>query len=314
MIRSKMLLTAVLAVGGLVGWFATTREPATVAQTPTPTAQPVPTATGAEAGIKAITADYAKAFNAGDAKSAAKLWTTTGEYEGADGLVLQGRDEIEKSLVEFFKANPKRTADIRIGAVKLMGRGLASVEGVVTMKSPGSNEVIESRYVALHTLEEGQWLAVSVSEWVPDAATDVSAKNLEWLVGEWTTKDGSGGEVNMTYSWDEAKAFLTGTYTVLKDGKKLSSGTQVIGKNPGGGLRSWMFDSSGTTNDGLWVRDDNRWVNDSFGLLPDGTEVYSVSVMIPLGPDAFTWQTTEREIDGVAASPLPPIKVTRVKK
>jgi hypothetical protein len=100
----------------------------------------------------------------------------------------------------------------------------------------------------------------------------------------------------------------------MKDGKTISSGTQVIGRNPAGGLRSWLFDSTGTTSDGVWVRDENRWINEASGVLPDGTEVNSVNVLIPLGPDAFTWQTTERDLDGVAVEGLPPVKVTRVKK
>jgi len=317
MTRFAFLLAAVFAAGGLAGWLASTREPAAVAQEPTvvlATAQPPAKAEGAEAGIKAITAEYAKAFTAHDAKAAAALWTANGEYEGAEGEVVTGRDEIEKSLAAFFKANPKATAEVRVESVKVMGRGLATAEGVVALKTPGAESVLESRYLALHTLEDGKWLAVSVKEWVPDPATDVSTKNLEWLVGEWTAKGDAGAEVKIVYAWDEDKVFITGKYTVTKDGKTISKGTQVFGRNPGGGLRSWMFDSSGTTSDGLWVRDDKRWVNEASGMLPDGTGVTSVNVIIPLGPDAFTWQTTEREVDGVAAAALPPVKVIRVKK
>jgi uncharacterized protein (TIGR02246 family) len=268
MTRSAILLAAVFAAGGLVGWLVATRGSAAGAQQPAPTPAPLPAAPaaeqppaktdGAEAGIQAITAEYQKAFNAADAKAASTLWTTSGEYEGADGLLIQGREEIEKSLGAFFKAHPKATAEIRVESVKVMGRGLATAEGVVALKTPGEETAVESRYLALHTLEDGKWLAVSVKEWVPDPATDVSTKNLEWLVGEWAAKGDAGAEVSIVDSWGEEKMFITGKYTVMKDGKKMSSGTQVIGKNPGGGLRSWMFDSTGTTSDGIWLRDDKR--------------------------------------------------------
>jgi len=309
--RPALLLVAVFAVGGLAGWHATgTRGPAAFAQQPD---APPAKAEGAEAGVKAITADYVKAFNAADAKAAALLWTATGEYVGDDGEPVVGRDEIEKSLAAYFKAHPKATAEVRVESVRAMGRGLASVEGVVTIKLPGAESPSESRYTALHVNEDGRWPAASVAEWVPDPATDVSTKNLEWLVGEWESK-GDGGELKIVYALGEEKVFLTGKYTLTKNGEVVSKGTQVIGRNPAGGLRSWMFDSTGTTSDAIWVRDEGRWISEADGVLPDGTTVFSVNVLIPLGPDAFTWQTTEREVNGEAAPGLPPVKVTRVKK
>jgi uncharacterized protein (TIGR02246 family) len=313
------LIFALLAAGAAAAIAGLREQPAKDNPTPAPVAvpiaatQPPAKATGAEAGIKAITAEYQKAFNAADAKAAAALWTAEGEYVPIEGDIIVGRAEIEKSLAEFFKANPKATAEVEVKSVKVIGRGTASAEGVVRLKLPGNDPVVESRYTALHVLEDGKWLAASVKEWVPDPATSVTVKDIEWLIGEWTAK-GEAGELKITYAWDENKVFLNGKYTITKDGKTVSSGTQVIGTNPLGGLRSWMFDSSGTTCDSVWVRDDKRWVSDALGLLPDGTEIISTNVIVPLGPDAFTWQTTEREADGVPLPALPPVKITRVKK
>ncbi len=270
-------------------------------------------ADGAEAGIKVAAAEYQKAFNAGDAKAAAALWTVEGEYIADDGEVVSGRDAIEKSLAEVFKAHPKATAEVRVESVRVLGRGLASAEGTVIIKHAGNGEPIESQYTALHVNEDGVWRAASVSEWVPDPATNVTPKNLEWMIGEWSAK-GEGGEVKITYAWDDTKTFINGKYTVTKDGKTVSSGTQVIARNPAGGLRSWMFDSSGTFGESIWVRDEKRWISETSAMLPNGTEIASVNVVIPLGPDAFTWQTTDRTINDVPLPALPPVKVTRVKK
>jgi uncharacterized protein (TIGR02246 family) len=311
------LIFALLAAGAAVAIAGLRDQPAkenpTPATLPIAAAQQPAKAPTAEAGIKAITAEYQKAFNAADAKAAAMLWTVEGEYVPIEGDIIIGRAELEKSLAEYFKAHPKATAEVEVKSVRVIGRGTASAEGVVRLKLPGNEPVVESRYTALHVLEDGKWLAASVREWVPDPATSVTPKDIEWLIGEWTGK-GEGGELKITYTWDENKVFLNGKYTITKDGKTVSSGTQVIGANPLGGLRSWMFDSSGTTSDSVWVRDDKRWISDALGLLPDGTEIISTNVIVPLGPDAFTWQTTEREADGVPLPPLPPIKITRVKK
>jgi uncharacterized protein (TIGR02246 family) len=308
--RSTVLISSVFIVGGFLGWVGSTMlgRP-TLAQQP----EAAPSST-AEDGIKAATAEYVKAFNAGDAKAAAALWTTAGEYIDVEGVATTGRDEIEKSLAEFFKANPKLTVEVRVENVRIRGRGLASAEGVVLIKRPGQETPSQSRYTALHVLEDGKWRAASISEYVPDPALSVTPKQLEWLIGEWSAKGDAGTEVKIVYAWDEDKVFINGSYRILKDGKLISKGTQVLGQNPTGGLRSWMFDSSGTTSDAIWMKDDSRWISESIGLLPDGTEVFSVNVLIPLGKDAFTWQTTEREINGSPTSGLAPIKVTRVQK
>jgi uncharacterized protein (TIGR02246 family) len=319
MYRWGVMLVAAIAAGGLVGWIATAdRTPSVQAQAPRPVdpaqaTRPAEPALPPEAGIKAITAAYAKAYNAADARAAAALWTTDGEYVGDDGEEIKGRDNIEKSLAKFFKDNPKATAEVRVESVRQLGRGLASAEGVVALKMPGNDPVVESRYTALHVLEDGVWRAASVREWVPDPATTVTPQQLEWLIGEWTAK-GDGGDLRIVYAWDENKVFITGKFTITKEGKTVTSGTQVIGRNPKGGLRSWLFDSNGTTSDGYWERDDDRWINEAEGVLSDGTEIKSVNVLIKLGPDAFTWQTTERTIDDIPVQALPPIKVTRVKK
>lgn len=308
--RSGLLVATVFLAGGLAGRLVS--MPAGSAADP-PRADRAP-ATGPEAGIKAATAEYVKAFNAGDAKAAAELWTATGEYVGSDGEVITGREEIEKDLAAFFKDNPKTKVEVKVESVRPMGRGLATAEGVVTVTKPGAEEPVLSRYTALHFLEDGQWRAASVKEWVPDPATDATVKNMEWLVGEWTAKGEAGDEVKIVYEWDEDKVFLNGRYSVTKDSKTLSKGRQVIGRNPTGGLRSWMFDSTGTTSDAIWTRDGKRWVSEATGVTPDGTEVTSVNVVVPLGPDAYTWQTVERAVNGTPASPLPPVKVSRVKK
>lgn len=287
-------------------------EPALPAVVPV-AAQPPAKAESAEAGIRAATAEYAKAFNAGDPKAAAALWTAEGEYVGADGAVERGRAEIEKGLAQIVKAAPGAKVEILVENVRILGRGTASCESVVKVTVPGGDAPTESRYTALHVLEDGKWHAASIREWVEDPATEFTLKAMEWIVGEWTAK-GPAGEVKLAYKWDANKTFIRCDYAITKDGKPVSNGTQVIGKNPDGGLRSWTFDSSGVTCDGLWVRDGTRWINEAVGTTPDGTEITSLNVIVPVSADAFTWQTTDRAADGVPLPALPPVKVTRVKK
>jgi uncharacterized protein (TIGR02246 family) len=265
-----------------------------------------------ETGIKRITDQYVKAFNAKNAKAIAALWTENGEFTGIDGQVIRGRAAIEKSLAEEFQANPKITIEVSVESVRPLGRHTAIAEGIIKEKTSSNAEPGQSRYSAMHVFEDGRWLTASVRESALNPGTEAATKHLDWLVGEWSAKD-QRGNIAISYSWDENKKFLHGKYSITKEGKTITSGTQVIGHNPSGGLRSWSFDSSGAFSNALWEREGNRWIEESTGTLSNGSTLDTINVMIPLGPDAFCWQTVERSVDGVQASAMSPIKVSRVK-
>jgi uncharacterized protein (TIGR02246 family) len=275
--------------------------------------QPAAKADDAAAGVRKNADDYTRAFNAGDAKSAAACWTADGEYTDTDGDVHRGRDAIEREIADFLKSHPKAALEIAVDSVRPIGRQAAAAEGAVKVRTPADPTPLVARYSGVFVREDDGWKIASLRDWVPDPATGVTVKDVAWLLGEWTAR-GEAGELHITYSWDDAKAFLNGKYTLTKDGNPFSSGTQVIGTNSAGGLRSWVFDGSGTTGESAWTRDGNRWLIEAGGTLPDGTEMSAVNVLIPLGPDAFTWQSTQRTAGGTRLPDQPPVKVTRVKK
>jgi uncharacterized protein (TIGR02246 family) len=263
------------------------------------------------AAVKKTAEEFTRAFNKGDAKAVAAFWTKEGEYVGPDGDTVRGRDEIEKSYAEFFKQNPKATIEVEVQSVRLLGRGTALEEGALRLKLPGDKEAGESRYSVLHVREDDGWRMASVREWVPDP-TDLALKDVEWLLGDWVAKS-DDAEARVSYAWDDDKVFIRARYTLKRGDKVIASGTQVIGKNPAGGLRSWQFDSNGSFGEWSWARDEGRLVIEAAGTLPDGSEVTAVNVLIPLGKDAFTWQSVERTAAGSPLPNVPPVKVTRAK-
>jgi uncharacterized protein (TIGR02246 family) len=265
-----------------------------------------------EAEVRKTGQEFVTAFNKGDARAVAALWTKDAEYTGPDGEVLRGRDAIEKDYAAFFKKNPKAVLQVHIDSVRLLGRHTALEEGRLQLKLAGDREPSASRYSVLHVHEEDGWRMASVHEWAPNPAQEVALKDVEWLVGDWAAKSDEG-ELTISYAWDEDRAFLRGRYTLKKDGKVFSSGTQMIGKDPSGGLRSWLFDRSGTYGESAWTRDGQRWVLEAAGTLPDGSTVTAVNLLVPLGKDAFTWQSVERTAVGTALPDTVPLKVTRVK-
>jgi uncharacterized protein (TIGR02246 family) len=264
------------------------------------------------AAVRKTAGEFTRAFNAGDAKAVAAFWTKNGEYIGPDGETVRGRPAIEKLYAEFFKDNPKAHLEVQVESARLLGRQAAREEGTLKLKVPGEKEPEVSRYSVLHVLEKEGWRMASVREWVPNPDEQVSVKDVEWLVGDWTAK-GNGGEAHTRYAWDEDRAFLRCRYTLQKDGKTLAAGTQIIGKDPAGGLRSWLFDRSGSIGESTWTHEKGRWVIEAKVTLPDGSEMTTTHILIPLGKDAFTWQSVARKAAGSELPDTPPVKVTRVK-
>src|SRR6202040_3860738 len=92
------------------------------------------------------------------------------------------------------------------------------------------------------------------------------------------------------------------------------SATQVLLKDPRNGqLRSWIFDDDGGFGDAAWTRDGKRWVIAAAGVQADGGELTAKNILTQVDKDTFTWQSTERTLDGEELANIPPVKVTRVK-
>ena len=304
---------AVLLLGGIgfTAWYThASPPPAAAPLVPQPVAALAPGDFKAE--TQKLGEEYVKAFNAGDAKAIANLWTEEGEYTGPDQEPIHGRAAIEKDFQTFFKENPKATVEIKNETIRHVGRGTAVGEGICQIKLAGDPTPSQTRYSCLFVKEEDGWHIASVREWVEDPALSVSLNDIEWMIGSWTGT-GKGGELHITYSWHESKVFIHAHYSHMKDGKEIANGLMVIGKNPAGGLKSWVFDSSGMFGESLWTKDENRWEIQASGILSDGSEETAKNVIIPLGPDAFTWQSTERMAAGTPLPDHPPIKMTRVK-
>jgi uncharacterized protein (TIGR02246 family) len=292
-----------------VYWSAAQQVVAKEASEPKDGAKPE---SAAIAAVRKTAGEFTRAFNAGDAKTVAAFWTKNGEYTGPEGETVRGRQAIGKLYAEFFKEHPKAHLEVQVESARLLGPQVAREEGTLKLKLPGDREPEVSRYSVLHVREKEGWRMASVREWVPNPDELVSIKELEWLVGDWTAK-GNGGEAHTRYTWDEDRAFLRCRYTLQNDGKTLAAGTQIIGKDPAGGLRSWLFDRSGSIGESTWTHEKGRWVIEAKVTLPDGSEMTATNILIPLGKDTFTWQSVARKAAGSELPDTPPLKVTRVK-
>ena len=97
-------------------------------QTPTPGGK----AAGADAdAIRQTTRDFEAAFNKGDAKAVAALWTEHGECRDADGQTYTGRAAIEAAYTAAFKADPGAQIEVLVKSVRFPAKDVAVEEGLL---------------------------------------------------------------------------------------------------------------------------------------------------------------------------------------
>jgi uncharacterized protein (TIGR02246 family) len=262
-----------------------------------------------EAAIRKETAAFIKAVEKGDAKAVAEFWTEEGEYINDDGTTLRGRAAIEKEYAKAFAKNKRQKLEITVESIRFPSKDTAIEEGYAKTYKAGSEQPTASRYSVLHVREGGRWLMAMLREW-PDEG--ISLRDLDWLIGTWETKS-EDAEVRTTYEWDAKKNSIRCQIAIKGKGRTVS-GLQVILKDPRTGqLRSWLFDDDGSFGDAAWTRDGKRWVITAAGVQADGGELTATNILVPIDKDTFTWQSTERTLDGEELPNIPPVKVTRVK-
>ena len=262
--------------------------------------KPKSAATSADAATKAIHASssaFAKAFNAGNAKAVAALWTADGDYVDEDGNAFRGRDAIEKAYAKFFANNPGVSIRVNIDAIRLINKDTAIEDGTARLDAPGGGDFTRSRYTAIHSRVGGKWLMSSVRD-ASLAAPAVNARlgGLAWMIGEWHAEH-QGASLEMSIRWIADKAFIERDYTVRKKGRVALSGKQIIGWDPvERRISSWLFDSSGSYAIGAWSPTDNGWVIRSTGVTGDGTWTRATN-MLSRVHDALVWKSTGRSAD-----------------
>jgi uncharacterized protein (TIGR02246 family) len=262
-----------------------------------------------EEAIRQQSAAFVRAIEGGDARALAPLWTEEGEYVGDDGTTLHGRAAIAEAYARQFAEQPGRKLTLHPEPLRFIGRDSAVEEGVAKLIRGKDGKATFSRYSVLYAREEGRWLMALLREWPDEGA---ALKQLDWLIGSWVART-DDGEVRTSYAWDEGKHFIRARFTIQNKGGTVA-GTQWIGKDPRTGqLRSWLFEQDGGFGEATWSRDERRWVIEATGVLEDGTEMTATNILTPRGPDAFTWQSTNRTVDGEAMPDLPPVKVTRAR-
>lgn len=261
------------------------------------------------AAIAKSASAFTAAFDAGDAKAVAVMWTEDGEYVGLDQEKFRGRAAIEKAFAEFFAKNKGATIGIKIESVRFPSKTTALEEGTLSVRI--GKKTNTAKYSVLHVQEDGKWRMALVREWEDESTASANVKDLDWLVGKWQGKT-ADGVVEMTFGWNKNKTFIQGGFVAKT--KDAPSGTHTIGRDPVDDvLRSWVFGDDGSIGQGIWFQDGALWTVQSLTKMLDGSMVTSTNLLNVTSPDSFTWQSVGRRQDGAAMPDTLPVKLTRIK-
>ena len=138
-------------------------------------------------------------------------------------------------------------------------------------------------------------------------------QDLEWLIGQWAP-EAKNQPLRIRFEWMAQQNFIKNTFLIAKDGEDSLTGGQIIGWHPKlGRIVSWHFDAHGGFGNDVWIKDGTKWVIEASGMFRDGSESSSVNILTPLDADSFTWQSTNRKLEGVSLPDAAPVKIVRVK-
>ena len=251
-----------------------------------------------EAAIRDAVAGYVAAFNKGDAKALAALWSPEAVYTHPDtGAQAVGREQIEKLFALTFAAAKGAKLEATTQSVKFVSPNVAIEQGTAKVLQ-AKGEAEESEYSAVYVKRDGKWLLDRVTEEEPLVAHSnyEHLKELEWMVGSWLDQD-EQSSIETNVHWAKNQNFLIRSFTVAIRDRVAMSGMQIIGWDPAAKkIRSWVFDSDGGFGEGSWSKKGAAWHVQITGMRADGKKASSVNIIKKVNGDQFTWQIVNGQV------------------
>jgi uncharacterized protein (TIGR02246 family) len=264
---------------------------------------------GDKEAIQETAREFAAAFEKGDARAIAALWTEQAEYESADGTVLRGRNAIEAAFAACFKQRPAARMEIQVESIRFPSRDMAIDEGL-TLTRPVNGLPESAFYRAVHIREDGKWRIALSREW---GAAENRLADLDWLLGTWHSRENDHA-LTITFRREKNLPFLVGEFTSTAEGKTVPLGSMRIGLDAATGqFQSWHFDPDGGYGHGVWLRERNHWIVDSHGRRGDGTPTAAVNLLTRMGNEEVGWRSIDRMVGGQPQPESPLIRLKRAE-
>lgn len=307
--KRQLILFSVLAIGLIGGGFALTQTKKDttppVAETPTKIAEPA----------EQLASEYAAAFNKGDAEALLALWADDGELIQEDGTTIQGRKDIGELLKEVCKPKSGTIMKITVLKTKMAGPSAILFDGRVELTTSESKETAFYEGVIVQNAESKKWQISRIRDIPSEDASEYAKayeelKQLEWLIGNWTAKEGDQ-TLSLNARWMKNRAYIIVDQTIMNKDQEVLSISMMIGHDVDTDvIHSWVFDTQGGRGEADWIRDGNTWNLEAVGLTGDGLAASSKPSWKFIDDRTFEWSSTARQVDG---QPRPDIKLTYTK-
>lgn len=264
-----------------------------------------------DAPVREALKAYAEAFNKGDLQGAVAFWSEDGELIDEDGNV-KDKAAITESLKSLCKPDSGNKLAATLKNVKLVGGAVALIEGSAELTTAEGTETSNFEGVMVLDADSKKWMFSRVRDLPSDdmpqfAPAQETLKSLEWLVGNWSSKEGDQ-TLTMNVRWMKNRAYLIVEQSIsVKDSETLGI-TMMIGYDPiSEQIHSWVFDTQGGRGEADWTQDGNTWNVEAVGVTSEGMEASSTPVWKFIDENTFEWSSVNRQVDG---QPRPDIKLT----
>ena len=249
-----------------------------------------------EAAIRKAVESYVAAFNQGDAKALAAMWSPEAVYTNPlSGEQVVGREAIEEQFAAIFTDAKGAKLEAKTDSIQFISPSVAVEHGTAKVIVPEQTPE-DTDYTAVYIKRDDQWLLdrVTEEEVVITPSHYEQLKDLEWMIGSWVDQDDEATVVTEC-SWTKNNNFLTRAFTVQIRDRIDMSGLQIIGWDPATKqIRSWVFDSDGGFGQGTWTKKENRWYIQQSGVLPDGEKSSSMNIITYVDDNTCTVQSVNR--------------------
>jgi len=256
---------------------------------------------------------YVAAFNQGDAKALAGMWSPEAVYTNPlSGEQVVGREAIAKQFGGIFAGAKKIKLEAKTDSIRFVSPNVAVEQGTAKLIRPDQAPE-ESEYTAVYVKRDGQWLLDRVTEEdVPVVTSHYDQlKDLEWMIGRWVDQDDEATVVTEC-NWTKNNNFMTRSFTIQIGDQINLAGMQIIGWDPSTKqIRSWVFDSDGGFGQATWKKKDKRWYIQQTGVLPDGRKSSVVNIVTRLDDDTCTLQSVNRTVDGQLLPNIDEVKIVK---
>ena len=126
-----------------------------------------------EARIKDMISDFATAWHKTDAQALSMFWTPDGDFINPNGLVMNGRTEIQGFYAQAFAMGyAGTTASATVSKIKFLSSTMAMVDGTFEISGRTGNDGKVSppeagRYTVILVKRSGRWWILANREMEP---------------------------------------------------------------------------------------------------------------------------------------------------